>query len=569
MKKWYQYDVLTAAYEEAISERSEWEQEWRNISEYLLPGRGVYDRYSKPRKRKLTTNRVINSMAEDSLYVLTSGMHGGLTSPSMPWFDLEWKDQKLNDFEQLKAWLQECNDRLHAGLQMSNFYSIINSFYIEYAGYGTAATYVGHDSGADGVPFRFELLTAGEYAFSMGADGKPARFYRTIFMSQRQLFERFGDRCSDSVVRNVKANTTGIDTVNVTVLEVVAKERYKTFPWSRVFYEQTGGRAVANDASKEYLEISGFEEFPYPLARWSTIGSDTYGVGPGSRSLQDIKRLQEMEKSLLMAAHKTVNPPLNAPARMRGKLNTLPGGKNYYANPNETVNEVYQVRFDFNGVSGVIERVEQRIQRNFFNDIFLTASRDPNATPYKATEVNAREQEKMLRLGPVIERLQNEYLQPLIERCFNIMLRKGLFPPLPPDIAQMAGDYEITLISPLATAQRSVALQGIQSFMAFVGQAAQFDQTILDNIDVDAAAREYANITGVNIGVLRAQKAVDQLRAQRQEAQARQQAKEEAIQNAGMRSQLGLEDAQTRLTSSQAGLNLLEGQSTAAETGIL
>jgi hypothetical protein len=569
MKKWYQYDVLTAGYEEAVAERSEWEQEYRNISDFLLPGRGVYDRYSKPRKRKLTTNRVINSMAEDSLYVLTSGMHGGLTSPSRPWFTLGWKDSKLDDLEPLKAWLQQCELILHAGLQMSNFYSVVNSFYIEYAGYGTATTYVGHDSGQDGVPFRFELLTAGEYAFVMGADGRPSRFYRTIFMSQRQAYERVGKKCSDSIVNAVTKSQAGIDKITVTILEVVARERNGEFPYARVFYEQTGGATARNDASKEPLELSGFMEFPYPLARWSTIGSDTYGIGPGSRSLQDIKRLQEMEKALLMAAHKSVNPPLNAPARMRGKLNTLPGGKNFYANPSETVNEVYQVRFDFNGVSGVIERVEQRIQRNFFNDIFLTASRDPNASPLKATQVNVQEQEKMLRLGPVIERLQHEYLQPVIERCFNIMLRKGMFPELTPDLAEMAGDYKITLISPLATAQRSIALQAIQSFMGFIGQAAQFDQTILDNIDVDAAAREYADITGVHIGVLRAQEAVDQMRAQRAEQQKQQQAKEEAMVQSQMQAEQGVQGADAQLKQSQAGLNLVEGQATVAETGML
>ena len=275
-----------------------------------------------------------------------------------------------------------------------------------------------------------------------------------------------------------------------------------------------------------------------------------------------------MEKSFLMATHKTINPPLNAPARMRGKLNTLPGGYNYYANPNETVNEIYQVRFDFNGVSAAVERVEQRIQRNFFNDIFLTAARDPNATPYKATEVNAREQEKMLRLGPVIERLQHEFLQPVIERCFNIMLRKQLLPPMSPEMAQMAGDYSINLISPLATAQRSVALQGINSFMAFVGQAAQFDQTILDNLDVDKAAREYADITGVDIGVLRPQEEVEKRRAQRAQQQAQEKAKQEQLIAAQAGGQLSVDQATARKTEAEAGLAQVEAQQIVDELGL-
>jgi len=336
-----------------------------------------------------------------------------------------------------------------------------------------------------------------------------------------------------------------------------------------VFYEIITGSHKDEDRFRQPLSYDGFYEFPYPTARWNIIGSDVYGLGPGSRALPDIRRLQEMEKAFLMATHKNINPPLNAPARMKGKLNTLPGGYNYYSNPQETVNEVYQIRFDYQGVSAAIERVEQRIRRNFFNDIFLTANRDPNATPYKATEVTAREQEKMLRLGPVIERLQHEFLKPLLERCFNIMLRKDMFPPLSPELADLAGDYNVSLVSPLATAQRAVALQGINSFLMFLGQAAQFDQQIMDNVDIDEAAREYADISGVRMGILRPQEEVDRIRAQRAQALAQEKAKQEAMAQAQLGGQLDLQKAQAAKAQADAGESLVDAQSDIAEMGAM
>jgi len=545
-------------------------QEWKQISDFLLPGRGIYSRLSKPTKRKLTSPKVINTVAEDALYVLTSGMHGGLTSPSRPWFSLEWSRPDLQAIDVLKGWLQECERRLHDALHASNFYAVINSFYIEYAGFGTGNMYVGHDTHDDDVPFRFELLTAGEYVFSVGADGRPDQYFRVIFMTKRQFVQRFPDTASKEWKKAVEKNDNTVDKVDVSVLECVRKETNNGKPYTRDFFAmQTGGNQKGYPTQEAPIMTDGFYEFPYPIARWNTIGSDDYGLGPGSRALPDIKRLQEMEKAFLMATHKTINPPLNVPARMRGKTNTLPGGYNYYANSQETINELYQVRFDFNGVSAAVERVEQRIQRNFFNDIFLTAARDPNATPYKATEVNAREQEKMLRLGPVIERLQHEFLQPVIERCFNIMLRKEQMPMLDPALAELAGDYEIRLISPLATAQRSVALQGINSFMAFVGQAAQFDQSILDNINVDEAAREYANITGVQLGVLRPQEQVDMIRAQRAEAMKAQQQKEQQMQEQAIQAQMNKEMADAQKTQAEAGLKQLETQQIARNMGMM
>jgi hypothetical protein len=567
----YSYNKVMSSYQDLQNERSEWESEWRVISEYLLPGRGIYQSYAKPRKRKLTSPRVVNNMAEDALYVLTSGMHGNLTSPSRPWFKLSWSDSRLEDVEPLKQWLQNAEDTLHAKLQASNFYAIINSFYVEYAGFGTGCTYVGEDTDDSAVPFRFELLTAGEYAFSTNSKGIADVFYRTIFMTPRQLVDRFPDTASKDMQRRVKNNEGGVDRTYVTVLECVMKYEYQDKPFTQIFYEMTstGTRGAEHNTLQKPLLVKGFYEFPYPVGRWGTIGSDIYGIGPGSRALPDIKRLQEMEKAFLMATHKAINPPLNAPARMRNKLNTLPGGYNYYSNPNEKVEQLYAVNFDYGGVSAAIERVEQRIQRNFFNDIFLTASRDPNASPLKARQVDVHELEKMLRLGPVIERLQHEFFQPIIERCFNICLRKNVFELLDPALAEMAGEYKITLVSPLASAQKASALQGINSFLGFIGQAAQFDQSIMDNIDVDEATREYADITGVKLGVLRLKEDVQAIRQQRmalQQAQAQAQAQ---AQDQGMASQLDAERATTQKTQAEAGTTLLEGQQMAQDMGMI
>jgi len=218
MAKEYDYSKAYSTYMELYNERSDWEREWRDISDYLLPGRGIYTTITKPTKRKLTSPKVINTIAEDALYVLTSGMHGGLTSPSRPWFNLEWSQADLQSMEPLVAWLQECEKRLHSALHASNFYSVINSFYIEYAGFGTGSMYVGHDTYDDEIPFRFELLTAGEYVFSMGADGRADQFFRIIFMSVRNFVQRFTDAASKEMKRRVEENDGTVDSTNLTVL---------------------------------------------------------------------------------------------------------------------------------------------------------------------------------------------------------------------------------------------------------------------------------------------------------------------------------------------------------------
>lgn len=547
---------------ELLNERIEWEQEWRRISEFLLPGRGIYQVTNRPTKRQLVSPKVVNGMATDALAVLVSGLHTRLTSPSTPWFSLAWSNPRIAAIEPLTAWLQQATHAVHSALQDSNFYSVISPFYMELAGFGTACMYIGEDTYDIEQAFRFELLTAGEYSFSMGVDGLPDVFCRTIFMTPAQVVDKFGGRADKAWRQMVNEDGQEAHTVQVTLLEIVYKESFLDKAWTRLIFDTTqhrGGTMTPQsytDVDESPLQRDGFYEFPYPLARWEVIGSDTYGLGPGSRTLPDIRRLQEVEKAFLMAVHKAIDPPVSAPARMRGKLTTLPGGINYYATPQEQVVPLYNVPVDFNSTGAAFERIESRIKTAFYNDLFLTAVRDPNASPLRTGQVMAMKQEELARMGPIVERMQYEFLSPLINRCFQILLRRGYFEPMDPQLAAMAaaaggGTIAISLISPMATAQRAASLDGVNAFLAFTAQAAQFDQSVLDNIDVDSAVRLYGNLSGVDLGILRPQEQVMQIREARAQEQRRQQALAE---------QAAIAQAQGQVSRDQAGANLAQAQ---------
>ena len=75
-----------------------------------------------------------------------------------------------------------------------------------------------------------------------------------------------------------------------------------------------------------------------------------------------------------------------------------------------------------------------------------------------ATEVLQRNEEKMRILGPVLGRLQQELLQPMILRVFNIMLRNKLFREAPAILNNQ--EIDIEYVSPLARAQKSSSLNG-------------------------------------------------------------------------------------------------------------
>jgi len=517
-------------YNQLLQERYDFVHEWRQLSDYLLPSRGLLHTYNRPQKRKLSPAKVINPTGSDALGVLVAELHSRLTSPSRPWFKLEWDNPEARQDEFLDWWLQDAQERMFAELAQSNFYSSILSFYEEWTGFGTGSMFVGENEG--NTVFQFDTLSIGEYVISVNYQGVVDTLFRTIIKSPRAVVDEFGkNSLSDSVKRQAEKTNPARDNLNVILLEAITPEKFEDKSFTQRIFEytisgNTGSLSVAQQPAlkeRKALRTRGFYEFPYPTCRWSTLGGDVYGVGRGSRALPDIKRLQEIDAAFLMAIHKEVEPPVNAPYLMKNQLNTLPGGMNWFNNPNQKITKLYDMQFDYQGAAAAGERIEGRIKKAFYNDIFLSTSRDPNATPFKAAEVAAKEREKMTRLGPVVERAQHEFFLPLINRCFNIMLRRGKFAQVPEQYANAVSGLEVTMISPLAQAQKLVALESIENFIVYAGQLAQYDQEVLDRVDSDHILQEIADISGTSSKVLRSDKEVDQIRQQRAAQQKQQQ----------------------------------------------
>lgn len=527
--------------------QSDYTTECKDVSLYLLPGRGLYDITTKPTKRKLTSSKIINTTGDDALQVLTSGIHGGMTSQARPWFLLGFADLRLLKHLMLKKWLEDCQKSLYAAFRQSNFYEVIHSFYTEYAGFGTSGLYFGED----GSPFRFELMTVGEYAFSHNFQGKVDKLYRVLFPTYRQMVKEFG---IENVADRIKVSYERDGEQSTVVVHAVVPETFQDKPFTSYYYEV--------GSADKILRKKGFYEFPFIVGRWDLVGSDVYGLGPGSKALPDIKRLQEMDKAFLMAAHKSINPPVNAPVRKQGQVQLLPGGVNYYSNPNEKVTNVYDIRFDYAGVTAAIEKTESKIKTKFFNDIFISSSRDPNLSPLKAAEVEKRYgEEKVFRIGPVMERLQSEVLGPMIERGFNILARKDLLPPLDPSLMQLVeqtGGLQVRYVSPLSQSQKYFLISPLNNFLGAVGGLMQMDPTVKDNIDLDKIVEEYADVTGAPAAVLNTPDRVKEIRDERQKqiANAQKQQAQMAQQAMLMEQQKG--QAEVAKTYSDAGVNLNE-----------
>lgn len=506
------------------SERSSWIDHWRDISDYMLPRSGrflVTDRNRGDRKH----NNIYDSTSTRALRVLAAGMMAGMTSPARPWFRLTTSDPDLDESSAVKLWLADVTRMMQMVFAKSNTYLAFHSIYEELGAFGTAGSIVLPDF--DNVLHHYRL-TAGEYAIATDYRGRVDTLYREFDTTVGQMVAEFG---KDNVSTSVSGMyDRGALDQWVTVMHCIeprsdrehGKRDSKNMPWKSVYFEAGGD-------SDKLLRESGFKEFPALCPRWMTAGGDIYGNSPGMEALGDIKQLQHEQLRKAQGIDYKVNPPLQVPTALKGRdVDTLPGGISYYdaANPGGGIRSAYEVNIDLSHLLGDIQDVRQRINSTFYADLFLMIYQaDKNGMT--ATEVAERHEEKLLMLGPVLERLHNEILSPKIDMTFTRMVEAGIVPPAPEELQGM--ELNVEFVSMLAQAQRAVATNGIDRFVGNLGAVAQIKPDVLDKFDADKWADAYADMLGVDPDLIVPGEKVALIRQQRAERQA--QAEQSAMMN--------------------------------------
>lgn len=511
------------------NERASWWAHWKELSIYLSPRQGrffVQDRNKGNRRH----NAIYDNAATRSLQILAAGLQGGLTSPARPWFRLSTGNEELQKNPNVKLWLDECTNTMLTVFQRSNTYRSLHAAYKELGTFGTAAILVMPDF--DNI-INMHPLTIGEYAISTDFKGKVCTLYREFELTVSQIVKEFGiDKCSTSV-RNMFKNGTLDSWVTVVHCIEPRADRDTTkldnlnMAWKDVYYERGGNE-------DQYLRESGHKRFPALCPRWDVEGGDIYGNSPGMEALGDIKQLQHQNVRKGQAIDFKVNPPLQVPTAMKNRdVDRMPGGITFIDSASgQGIKTAFEVNLDLEDLGKDIQMVEERISRAFFADLFMMLSGDLPAN-MTATEVAERKEEKMLMLGPVLERLQDELLDPLIEITFEQMLASGIVPPPPQELQGQA--LSVQLVSVLAQAQRAIATNGVDRFVGNLGQIAQFKPEVLDKFDVDEWADEYADMLGVSPKLIVPDdqvQAIRQQRAQAQQAAAQQQQANVASQTA-------------------------------------
>jgi len=516
-------DKLYTRWGQLKSERASWLSHWKEISDYMLPRSGrffIQDRDKGYRRH----NNIYDSTGTRALRVLAAGMMSGMTSPARPWFRLGIADHELMQYQPVKVWLNQVTNLMLEIFQRGNTYRALHSMYEELGAFGTSASIV-MDDFQDVI--RHYPLTTGEFAIATDYRGQVNTIYREF---QKTVHEVVGEFGINNVSNSVKTmyDRGSLDQW-ITIVHAIeprsdrdpSKKDAMNMAYRSCYFELNGQK-------NKYLSESGFKHFPALAPRWATSGGDIYGNSPGMEALGDIKQLQHEQLRKAQGIDYKTKPPLQVPTSMKNRdIETLPGGISFVDATTNTqgIQTAFEVNLDLSHLLADIQDVRGRIQGSFYADLFLMLANQTDAR-MTATEVAERHEEKLLMLGPVLERLQNELLDPLIEMTFNRMIAAGIVPP-PPEELQGA-EINVEFVSMLAQAQRAVATNGVDRFMGSLGMIAQLKPEVLDNINADKWAESYSDMLGVDPELIVPSDKVALIRQDRAKM-AQQQAKQEAM----------------------------------------
>lgn len=539
-------------------ERQSWIPQAKEISEVIQPRSGRFfleDRNRGERRH----NKIYDSTGTRALRILGAGLMGGASSPARPWYRYSTPDHALMRIPAVKQWLADVTRISLDIMAKSNTYRMLHTLYEELGAFGTGASIMLDDY--ERIIHNYPL-TFGEFCIATDFRGDVNTLGRRFQKRVVEIVGEFGyENCSESV-KSQYDNGNYDQWVTLGHIIEPRKERdvrmrdSRNMAFKSIYWEIGGGK-------DKLLRESGFKRFRALAPRWALSGGDIYGNCPGMEALGDIRQLQHQQFRKAEGIDYQTKPPLQVPTSMRGRGGSFaPGGISYYDPASGAaggVKTAFEVRLDLSHLLADIQDVRQRIREAFFSDVFMMFA-GQDGGKITAYEAAIRHEEKLVQLGPIVERLHNELFEPLVTMTFQRMLEirnpdgTGIVPPPPEELH--GSDLNIEFTSILAQAQRAVSTNGIDRFTVALGQVAVAKPDVLDKFNADKWVDIYSESLGVDPELIVGDDKVAILRKDRAARMAAAQAAQNAQVGADAANKLGNTPTQGKnaLTDIMGGL---------------
>lgn len=502
------------------SERGNFEAMWMDYADNVR-GRQSFSQQLTPGQERMSY--IYDSTAMNASDMLASGLHNFLTNTATEWFRVQPEDERLMRFDEVVQWFDLVQEAMNAAFSRpeANFIPAMHEMYLDLVDFNTAGMFI---EAVPGQPAFFQSIPLPELFVAENKRGRIDTVFRLHRYTNRQAVDKFGasaTHANKAVTKEPEIRREYLHFIQPWDDPARGRVTNSLYPWRSAYVDVE---------TSEIVSKGGYRELPVLVARWEKEAGEVYGRGPGTNARAEGKMCGRVSKTLIKGMEKAVDPPLMASDDgVILPLRTVPGGVTTVRASILGGDPIKPIPVQGNLPLGMqfLEMRQKNIQASFMHDL-LQIFRQPFQTATQVLEIVERAQ---ALLSPIIGRLQVEILEPMIERMFGILRRQGRLPqPLPAQLQNTIVRVEYR--SPIQRSQKLSEVRAILQTLAALQGIAEFDRSVMDNVDLDEATRLIVRGNSVPGRLLRSPQRVQEMRKAQAALAKEQQVREDVIAGA-------------------------------------
>lgn len=493
------------------SERATLETNWRDSYHYSAPQRQQF----KTKRKEDEYKDLYDTTLIESTQLLASSLQSGTVPANSQWFKMSAGVDNTS-IDSSDKWLEIVSTTMFKNIHNTNFDSEVYDYLTDLIVAGWGCLYI--DMLEDKLNFRCWPIV-NVYLDSHNEQQTIDCVYREYTLTASQIKNTYPN-VSDSIEKSPDHKIFKL------VHAIYPNKEYKpskvsiktNMPFKSIIIEQ---------ASRHILNESGYNTFPVVVSRFNKNYDNLYATGQVNQVLEDARIVNKMNKLLLNSAE------LNLGGIWIAKNDGVVNVNNLQLRPRTIIpaNSVDDIkRLDMNtNLNLSVELVsmyQMRIKRGMMSDQLTPI----NSSPLSATEVSARVNIIRNQLGSIFIRMQSEFLNNLLNRTFDLLLRANIIPAPPVELIQNRGEINFTFTNPLSQSNKLESVTNTNNWLSIILPLSQVKPDILDNINFDNIVYTLQDALSVSTDFLLSKEELDALREQKAIQQEQQTAVAEQAQ---------------------------------------
>lgn len=476
---------LISALEEG---RQDAEKRWDFAIEYVNPALGKWGEKEWEDKR-------IDTAATEASETAKDGMFGNLISQASSWVEYGVNIPELEKDNDFAEYLKDRGRQLYTELQDSNFYDDMPAFIHTGVSVGSAPILIDDDEEG-----RIFLSPLHPYEIYITKDkfGRINRVIRKFQLTAEQAEGEFED--SEKFSQPLKEAIEETPQTKFWFYHVLEKRKDRdkekddadNMPVASRYFEEGG-----TEDGDVYLREGGFKTWPLPVWLYDTRVGDDYGYCPTDIAGPIILVCNQLQKAILRATQKALDPNKQAPKSLKGRIDDMPGGTTWLDDMNSRVLEM-PGGGELPVTMQELNEEREHVKRVYKVDHFLMLLDQDSSKEMTRYEVMERKGEKITVIGATVGRFVS-ILEQILTRIDQLADDAGRMPLVPEKYLTYAEKMKLNFrfLGPLAQAQKqAVNTQGLMAALETCNGFFAISNDSVDNIDADEAVRDIFTVYG-------------------------------------------------------------------------